>query len=367
MAGERILVVDDRRENILFLVNDILRPEGYEIITARDGEKGLEKALKESPDLIITDMQMPKMNGDEMIRALRKAGHTTPVILTTVHGSETAAIRAFRAGATDYVIKPFTVDEIFQAVERALSLRATPSADVRSEGPSQVPPAQELLERRLAEFRTLQDVGKAVTSLLDVEEILWRTVQAAVYLANAEEGHVMLVEPQSDEIYLRAAYSQRDRRPRSVRIRVGDSMTRQVVKSGRPIILKPPPGGDPGHKLRTGYLTKSMLAVPIKKVKEVIGVLLVDNLVTRTEFTEDDSRQLSVLADYAGIAISNARRYEQAEALSAEVPALEEAEIADCRAEAARLADQLRALSDEATRLSQRLQSMASSFDRPST
>ena len=364
MAGEKILLVDDRRENIAFLANDILRPQGYEIVTARDGQKGLEKALEERPDLIITDMQMPKMTGDEMIRALREAGHATPVILTTFHGSETAAIRAFRAGATDYVIKPFTVDEILQAVERALSFRPAPPAGAKVVGPVQLSPAQELLERQLAELRTLCDVGKAVTSLLDVEEILARTVQAAVYLANAEEGHVMLIEPGSDEIYLRAAYNQRDKRPRSVRIRVGDSMTRQVVSTGRPIILKPPPGGDAGHKLRTGYLTKSMLAVPIKKVKEVIGVLLVDNVVTRVEFTEDDSRQLSMLADYAGIAIGNARRYEQAQG-GAEAPGRKGAEVADCQAEATRLADQLRAMAEEATRLSQRLQAMASSSGRP--
>ena len=393
MAGEKILIVDDRRENIVFLANDIFRPAGYQVITAMDGERGLQKALEENPDLIITDMQMPRMTGDEMIHALREAGHTIPVILTTFHGSESAAIKAFRAGATDYLIKPFTVDEILEAVKRALSPRAVPpapSADVEPQEPAQVPSTQKLLERRLAELSTLHDIGKAVISLLDLEEILSRTVQAAVYLSNAEEGHVMLVEPVTGDLYVQAAYNQRDKHARSVRIKVGDSLTRQVVDTSKPIILKPPPGGDAEHKLKTGHLTKSMLAVPIKRLRKVTGVLLVDNVIKQAEFTEKDSRQLSILADYVAIAIANGQLYRQAqeraealarlleerpagtpghkdrvEVVSEKAPRLTEADIADCCAEAARLADQLRTLADKTTKLGQRLQATISASDRP--
>jgi two-component system NtrC family sensor kinase len=354
MAGEKILLVDDRRENIVFLANDILRPEGYQVVTAMNGERGLEKALEENPDLIITDMEMPKMTGDAMIRALRGAGRTTPVILTTFHGSERAAVRAFRAGATDYLIKPFTVDEILEAVGRALSFLPEP--------PAQESSTQELLERRLAGLSTLHDVAKAVTSLLDLEQILSRTLQAAVYLSNAEEGHVMLLESFTDELFLRAIYSQRERRGRSVRIKVGDSLTRQVLDTGKPVILKPPASGNAEHKLKTGHLTKSMLAVPIKRVSEIMGVLLVDNIIKRTEFTEDDSHRLSILADYAAIAITNARLYEhalgRAEIAAEKVTQLAESDIVDCQAEATHLAEQLRTLAEEAERLGQQLQAM---------
>ncbi len=396
MAGEKILIVDDRRENIVFLANDIFRPAGYQVITAMDGERGLQKALQENPDLIITDMQMPRMTGDEMIHALREAGHTIPVILTTFHGSESAAIRAFRAGATDYLIKPFTVDEILEAVKRALSPRAVPpapSADVEPQEPAQVPSTQttqKLLERRMAELSTLHDIGKAITSFLDLEQILSRAVEAAVYLSNAREGHLLLVEPSTGELYMRAVYNHRDKHARSVRSRVGDSLTRQVVNTGKPIILKPPFSGDAEHEQKTDHRPKSMLAVPIKRTKKVIGVLLTDNVIKQAEFTEKDSRQLSILADYVAIAIANGQLYRQAqeraealarlleerpagtpghkdrvEVVSEEAPRLTEADIADCCAEAARLADQLRTLADKTTKLGQRLQATISASDRP--
>jgi len=63
MSGEKILVVDDRRENLLFLANSILRPEGYKVVTAMDGKDGLDKALAEQPDLIIMDLKMPACQG----------------------------------------------------------------------------------------------------------------------------------------------------------------------------------------------------------------------------------------------------------------------------------------------------------------
>jgi CheY-like chemotaxis protein len=62
---QKILIIDDRRDNIVFLANKILKPKGYDVTTAMDGENGLQKALEERPDLIIMDLRMPKMNGLE--------------------------------------------------------------------------------------------------------------------------------------------------------------------------------------------------------------------------------------------------------------------------------------------------------------
>jgi two-component system NtrC family sensor kinase len=370
MSGEKILIVDDRRENIRFLANDVLRPQGYEIVTAMDGEKGLKKALEEKPDLVITDMRMPRMNGDAMIRALREAGYNTPVILTTFHGSETTAITAFRAGATDYLIKPFTVDEMMTAVARALAISPKPASPPPSAAPeagTAAVPSQALLEQQLAELSTLHDIGRAVTSLLALEDVLSRTVEGAVYLVSAEESYLMLVDPPSGELYLRAAWSHGDKRARSLNLKVNDSLTRQVVTTGKPVILKPPPIGDAKHKLKTGYLMKSLLAVPLKREKEVIGVLSVGNIINRVAFTEDDSRRLSALGEYTAVAVENAQLYkqarEQAEGTPKKATRPTEADILDCQAKVTHLTDQLRALASEAEKLAQRLQSMTSSPD----
>lgn len=121
MAGERVLVVDDSLVYRDLLVNHVLTPNGYEPLTAKDGEAGLHTAQQKVPDLIIMDMQMPGMTGIQVLEALHEAGNEIPVIMMTLHGSEDLAVRAFRLGVKDYVIKPFDMEEMLVAMDKALT------------------------------------------------------------------------------------------------------------------------------------------------------------------------------------------------------------------------------------------------------
>ncbi len=121
MAGERVLVVDDSLVYRDLLVNHVLAPSGYETLTAKDGDAGLRVVQQEKPDLIIMDMQMPGMTGIQVLEALHDAGSEIPVIMMTLHGSEDLAVRSFRLGVKDYVIKPFDIEEMLVAVDKALS------------------------------------------------------------------------------------------------------------------------------------------------------------------------------------------------------------------------------------------------------
>lgn len=116
--GLKVLIIEDRRENIVFLANNILKPKGFDIITAMDGKSGLRKALEEKPDLIITDLNLPKMHGLEVLADLQDRGCAIPAIVMTFQGSEETAIKAFRMGAKDYLIKPFDIDDIENALAR---------------------------------------------------------------------------------------------------------------------------------------------------------------------------------------------------------------------------------------------------------
>ncbi len=118
--SRKVLIIEDRRENIVFIANNILKPEGWEVITARDGKLGLQKAIEEQPDLIISDLKLPTMHGLDVLEELNKRGHRIPTIVMTFHGSEETAIRAFRLGAVDYLIKPFEIEDMLSAIDRAL-------------------------------------------------------------------------------------------------------------------------------------------------------------------------------------------------------------------------------------------------------
>ena len=115
----RILVVDDK-EMMRDSVATLLGRRGHTIVAASGGEQALEKVAGKRPDIVVTDLQMPGMNGLELLAEILKLDDGIPVIFMTAYGTIETAVGAMRQGAFDYVTKPFSGDELELAVERAL-------------------------------------------------------------------------------------------------------------------------------------------------------------------------------------------------------------------------------------------------------
>jgi len=308
MADECILVIDDSAEIRNFLRKSILEPGGYTVLTALDGQSGLERALAERPDLIMLDVNMPRMTGFEVLEALQKQEVNIPIILMTFYGSENVAVQAFRLGVKDYISKPFQPEEVLQSVERALS-----ESRLQREKETllqRLETTNKQLEQRLNELTTLYAVGQSVTSLLDLDKLLNRVVEAAVYIANADEGSLLLVDEETQELYLRAALGMGDRQARGFRIKIQDSLVGSVVRTGEPLLATGSPDSDDRLKVKTGYLVGSLLYAPLKVKGRIIGVLGVANRASNRKFGQDNLFRLTSLADYAAIAIENARLHE---------------------------------------------------------
>ncbi|HKW75635.1 MAG TPA: response regulator transcription factor [Terriglobales bacterium] len=114
----RILVVDDELQ-IARVLRTSLQAQGYEVKTAADGEAGYNAAMDWLPDLIVTDLSMPAMNGIELCRAVREKSQV-PIIVLSVRGEEKSKVEALDAGADDYVTKPFSVKELLARVRANL-------------------------------------------------------------------------------------------------------------------------------------------------------------------------------------------------------------------------------------------------------
>lgn len=115
----RILIVDDEPEMVGGL-EDNLRFEGYQTLSAGDGRKGLALALSEAPDLILLDVMMPGMSGWDVCRELRRRGLDTPVIMLTARGEEVDRVLGLELGADDYVTKPFGLRELMARIRAVL-------------------------------------------------------------------------------------------------------------------------------------------------------------------------------------------------------------------------------------------------------
>ena len=119
MANEKILIVDDDPQ-IRMILSDRLRANDYRVVQAGDGIQGLEAVKNENPDLILLDLQMPKMDGLDMLRRVSKEFPDLPVIILTAHGSIEQAVEAMKLGARDFLPKPCKPDHILMLVQRAL-------------------------------------------------------------------------------------------------------------------------------------------------------------------------------------------------------------------------------------------------------
>ena len=220
--------------------------------------------------------------------------------VSTTRRSLDEVLSALSAGARDVLVKPFEPERLAASIERALqAARAARARDA----------LREQTERQAQEFNALYNIGKTITALLNVDEILSQVVSAAVNLTRAEEGSLLLLDADSGELYLRAGKNLDEATARNLRVRVEDTLMGRVIQTGRPVMLS----GDDVVKVKTSFLVKAILNVPLIVAERVIGVLSVDNKRSRQVFGEHDAHLLSTLADYAAIAIENARLYWAAE------------------------------------------------------
>jgi signal transduction histidine kinase/CheY-like chemotaxis protein len=316
VAQERVLIIENDAQVQKLLAKQVLKPSGYQALLARDGKEGLRLAEEKQPDLIILDMNLPKMNGLKVLEALQQRDVDTPVIFTAAPESAGLVVQALRLGACDYVVKPFDPQEMQEAIQRALV--ATTLREERDQLTRQLLETNQQLQRQLQELNAIYTIGRSVTSVLDLSRVLNRVVEAAVYVAGAEEGMLLLLDEEGDELYLRAAKDLDDEFGRNLRVRVDDSAAGRAIQTGRPVLLS---GGN--LKLVTGYLTKALLYLPLRVPERgVIGVLGVVNRESERSFVERDVFLLSALADYAAIAIENARLFERAEVERAKLEAV---------------------------------------------
>jgi DNA-binding response OmpR family regulator len=116
---ERILIVEDEPAMRRGL-EDVLAAEGYRVLTAADGEQGLERAIAEKPDLVLLDIMMPRLDGYAVCEELRRLANRVPILMLTAKGQVEDRVAGLDAGADDYLVKPFSTDELLARVRALL-------------------------------------------------------------------------------------------------------------------------------------------------------------------------------------------------------------------------------------------------------
>lgn len=176
--SKRILLIEDDPSIVLGLRMNLER-EGYSVELAEDGEQGLARAITGEFDLVILDIMLPKLNGYEVLDALRKQRSPTPVVLLSARSSEMDKVMGLDLGADDYIPKPFSVAELLARVRAALRRNLVQAPDERwYMGDIEVDPARHLVRKQnqeveltAKEFEVLQLLKNAHGRVLSRQAI----------------------------------------------------------------------------------------------------------------------------------------------------------------------------------------------------
>jgi diguanylate cyclase (GGDEF)-like protein/PAS domain S-box-containing protein len=300
---ESILVVDDSEKIANFLAKDVLPGLGYQTSAVYRGEKALDiiKEKHQEINLLIVDWQLPDMTGLDLIQSLKDLGIQVPAILITGEGSEQVAVKAFRLGVYDYLVKPLQVDVIRESAERALEV---------SRLRKQKTQLTVRLKEQLNWVLTLSKIGRNLTSTLDLDEVLRRIVEAGVELTQADQGFIALLDEAGEQLYLRAVKNIDQSHIQTMRLPVSNELMKKVVTERQTIRIN---RNKRPIKVSTGFLVSSLIHVPIQSKARMIGVISVNSHIDGKEFSETDEAMISSLADYAAVAIENAHLYKHAQ------------------------------------------------------
>src|SRR5215475_8959420 len=116
---ERILIVEDELP-MRTALSDVLTAEGYRVLSAADGESGLRRAIEEKPDIILLDIMMPKLDGYAVCTELRRLANPVPILMLTAKGQVDDRVKGLDSGADDYLVKPFSTEELLARVRALL-------------------------------------------------------------------------------------------------------------------------------------------------------------------------------------------------------------------------------------------------------
>jgi len=207
---ETVLIIEDD-PTMLRGLKDNFEFKGYKVITASDGEKGLEAALNAKPDLILLDIMLPKINGYEICRMVREQKLDMPIIMLTAKGEESDIVLGLNLGADDYVTKPFSIKELLARAAAFLRRAKKEVQDIYEFGDYRLDiPARRLtrkgkeIELSPKEFNLLEFFVKKPGKALTRDEIL-----------NAVWGYDCIVTPRSIDRFVTTLRDKIELKPNS--------------------------------------------------------------------------------------------------------------------------------------------------------
>jgi signal transduction histidine kinase/DNA-binding response OmpR family regulator len=289
----KILIADDIPDNVA-LLSRYLQSEGYSFITASDGLETLEKTRAELPDLILLDINMPKMDGFEVLQEIRTdpAIEHIPVIILTAARIGHADVQAgFNLGADDYVTKPFDRRELLARIRTKLRVKA----------------AEDVIRQRNKELSVLPEVGRELSAILDINELTDVVLRRAVETLGAMVGHIIILNPKGP-LHKKYHLPTPDASDFDFQLPPLNEFL-EVIRDTRQGLILEDTTKDPRWQVLPNDPTHSVIMIPMFGRLDLIGLLILTHEETNY-FNLEHQLLFQAIASQAAIAVENAQLYE---------------------------------------------------------
>jgi len=282
----KVLVVDDE-ESLRDICKDVLQDEGYEVLQAKDGQDALQILSKEQDiDLVISDLKMPKMNGLELLKAVKEKKIDVDFVVMTGFGTIETAVECMKMGAADYLPKPFNINHLLVKVNKSIKSRR-----------------QRLERKRLSSVVRVLNLSNALNSHLDLKSLVYEFVSHIQ--KNFRPDSVVLFLVDESKKLVKSVVRGKIFRINTKIFSFVQQKSQEVLDGGRSQLI------DRYTFQGKGFdnFPYSLIIVPLMSQMQKVGVVALIREKDRELFTPRDVQLLSIFASHAANSFQNAKMY----------------------------------------------------------
>jgi putative nucleotidyltransferase with HDIG domain len=302
----QVLIVEDD-QLIAESLGDFLKKKGYEISMALNGVDGLKMVQTKSFDVVIADVMMPEMNGIQFLEQSKYDYPDLEIILMTGYADIKVAIEAMKKGASDFITKPFRLDQVERSVKRLLKKKSEFS-DAGSNG--NVVRLNRNLEKKIQELSIMYSISEAMDAVEESDQVFSSIVDLAVKITSGSAAFY-LNDGNDLRFFLKAQCNSEDFPERSSQAKIAPSVIRKISETREPMVFFEPTGLDIYQPFITDERPiRSLIIAPFYVKTERFGVLVVEEKESELQFTDADVTFIGMLLKKASVALENNALYQ---------------------------------------------------------
>jgi len=312
--GYKVLVIDDN-DLIRITLKDLLATSGYQVDIADNGETGIKKVKSKRYDIVLSDVQMPRIDGIELLKQIKEYDSTMPVVMITGFPTVDTAIQAMKEGASDFITKPFRYEQVNMVVDKLVKERGNAKKRIQVDKSNQQNKTIESLNLRLnkkvKELSLLNSISESMNiPQMSSEDIFNKIVKVATELVDADGASILMIDDLSSELVVKAVKGNGINKAVNSTIPIDGNVPLKDIMKGKHFVVNREKGCRKNTAVSSMNKSNSSIFIPLKIKDNVFGALNVFDKLNGEKFGQEDVKLLLTLSRKASLNIENAILYE---------------------------------------------------------